>query len=623
MNRPEARPSFEIADPRPADAEGHWKRFAAATSAEEFCAAWLALQCERVGGVRSAVVVLQPADNGPFVPAASWPEGTRLHPGIAAVVERTIRDGVGVIEAAEGAEGAAPAALLAGFPVRVEGRVRCAVGMELEPRPERHVQQATRQLQWGSGWLEALLRRAATSQDAFERERAVRTVGLLAAALQRDATKGAALACVTELATLLRCERVALGLRRGGRARLEALSHTAEIDRHANLVRAIEAAMDEAIDQGATIVLPNADAKRPLLTRAHSQLVQDSETGSVLTVPLGHGERFAGALTFERGARMPFGPGVVEFCESVAAVLAPIFDLQERAADTAWQRLRRAAAAQWSRMVGPGHEGFKLASALALLAALFLVFAHGTLRITASSLVEGEVQRAVTAPFGGYVRDSPVRPGDRVAQGAVLARLDDRDLRLEHAKAASQRGQLLNQFREAMASHERAQSRIVGAQIQQIEAHIGLLEEQLARTELAAPIDGIVISGDLSQKLGAPVERGEVLFEVAPLDRYRLVLQVDEHDIDFLRIGMGGQLSLTALPGERFAFTVARLTPVTSAREGHNYYRVEARLDSDTRRLRPGMEGVSKVAAGEHRLIWVWTRAFTDWLRLWLWSLAP
>jgi hypothetical protein len=41
----------------------------------------------------------------------------------------------------------------------------------------------------------------------------------------------------------------------------------------------------------------------------------------------------------------------------------------------------------------------------------------------------------------------------------------------------------------------------------------------------------VVVKGDLSQSLGAAVERGNVLFELAPLDSYRVIMKVDERDI--------------------------------------------------------------------------------------------
>ena len=41
-----------------------------------------------------------------------------------------------------------------------------------------------------------------------------------------------------------------------------------------------------------------------------------------------------------------------------------------------------------------------------------------------------------------------------------------------------------------------------------------LIDAQLSRTRIVAPFDAIVVKGDLSQSLGAPVERGNVLFEL-------------------------------------------------------------------------------------------------------------
>ena len=32
------------------------------------------------------------------------------------------------------------------------------------------------------------------------------------------------------------------------------------------------------------------------------------------------------------------------------------------------------------------------------------------------------------------------------------------------------------------------------------------------------------------------------------------------------------------------------------------------------------MTGVGKIHVEERRLVWIWTRSFTDWLRLKLWS---
>ena len=54
-----------------------------------------------------------------------------------------------------------------------------------------------------------------------------------------------------------------------------------------------------------------------------------------------------------------------------------------------------------------------------------------------------------------------------------------------------------------------------------------------------------------------------------------------------------------------------------------NYFRVEAQLQSEAGRLRPGMEGVGKISVEERKLIWIWTRSLVDWVHLMAWSWLP
>jgi len=229
----------------------------------------------------------------------------------------------------------------------------------------------------------------------------------------------------------------------------------------------------------------------------------------------------------------------------------------------------------------------------------------------------------IAAPFNSYIKEAPVRPGDVVKRGEQLCLLDDRDLKLERLKWLTEKEQLLKQYHEAMAKHDRAQYRIIKAKIGQAEAQIDLLEEQLARTKILAPFRGVVMSGDLSQSLGAPVERGEVLFEVAPLDEYRVIAEVDERDISEIAVGQESQLLLPSMPGEVFPFVISKITPVSTAKEGRNYFRVEGRMLKVSQKLRPGMEGVGKIHIDRRKLLWVWTHKMIDWLRLQVWRWRP
>src|SRR5262249_18267949 len=179
------------------------------------------------------------------------------------------------------------------------------------------------------------------------------------------------------------------------------------------------------------------------------------------------------------------------------------------------------------QLIGPRHTTLKLASAAVLLAGAFLLFAEGGYRVSADATVEGVIQRSVAVPIAGYLAEANVRAGDVVREGQLLALLDDRDLRLEKLKWVSQRAKQEREYSEALSKHERAKAQILRTQMDQATAQVELIEEQLRRLRITAPFDGYVVSGDLSQSLGAPVERGNVLFEIAPLNKFRVILKVD------------------------------------------------------------------------------------------------
>jgi len=356
---------------------------------------------------------------------------------------------------------------------------------------------------------------------------------------------------------------------------------------------------------------------------AHVELARELKDAAVCSVPLLQDGHAIGVLTLERASGAPFDASAVELCTTAGMLLGPILKLKLEGERSAWQRLREALGTAARALFGPRHPGVKLLAGTAVLLLAFLSIASGEYRVSARTVIEGEVQRAAVAPFEGYIAASPVRAGDRVAKGQLIARLDERDLRLERARLESEREQLLGKHRQALAGLDRAAMAMVAAQIGQAEAQLSLVEDKLSRAAIVAPFDGIVVSGDLSQLLGTPVEQGKVLFQVAPLNAYRVILQVDERDIAQVHVGQAGELALSGIPDQRLRFAVKQITPVSTSEDGRNFFRVEAQLDDASARLRPGMEGVGKIAIGERKRIWIWTHPLLDWLRLTAWKWLP
>ncbi len=451
-------------------------------------------------------------------------------------------------------------------------------------------------------------------------DRWVTVLELVGVSLEQEGFRAAATTVATELATRLACERVSFGFRVRGRMRVEAISHSAEFDTRSNLARDLAAAMDEACDQDATVAYPPLAEDLPRVARVQQDLAQRHHRGAVWTVPLTSGGRVVGALTLERAGETTLDAESVRLAEEAAALLGPILALQRARDARPLERVRERVRGELEKLLGPRHATRKAVAVAAVLLFALLAFARADYRVVADATLEGRVQRAIVAGLDGYIAESNARAGDAVVEGQVLGRLDDRDLLLERRKWWGHREQLRREYREALAIHDRTQVNIVSAKLAQAEAELALAEEQLARTSLVAPFAGIVVQGDLSQLLGSPVEKGTVLFEIAPDEGYRIILEVDERDIADVAPGAAGRLALSAMPGDPLPLTVERITPVSIAEEGRNYFRVEARLERPVETLRPGMEGVAKIEAGRRPLLWIWTHRLVDWFRLQVWS---
>jgi hypothetical protein len=118
------------------------------------------------------------------------------------------------------------------------------------------------------------------------------------------------------------------------------------------------------------------------------------------------------------------------------------------------------------------------------------------------------------------------------------------------------------------------------------------------------------------------VEQGKVLFEIAPMDAWRVVLKVDERDIVHVHQGEQGELLLAGLSGDHFGIRVNKISPVAQAEEGRNTFRVEAQLQGGGSAIQPGMEGVGKIQAGRHSLLWIGFHRLFYWARYTAWTIG-
>ncbi len=590
-----------------------WATFAAAQSAADFCCSWLAIQCVQVAEVRSGLLLLA-EDGGTYVPAAVWPLATTDVTYLAPAAQQCL--GERCVKVLRGQQGAL---LVVAYPVEIDGQIEGAVVLDLRERAEATLQIVLRQLHWGIGWLETLLLRRTALLDAERLRRARTAIDVLAVGAEHEALQPMAMAVVNDLASRFACARVSLGIDQHGRTRLLAMSHSAFFEKKSQFVTALENAMDEALDQRTSVAYPASAEAGGGIAIAHRDLAAARAVCSVVLISRGLG---VGALTFEHDDATPFTADELRTFEAVATLLGPLLEsriaLHRWFAGRAVDHLR-----SFRRHVQDARRpGLRVGLAVGALVLAGIFFLDGEYRVGARAVVEGEVQRAAVAPFDGFLREAPVRAGFVVRQGQTLATLDERDLLVERQRWLSERDQHLARYRDGLAKHERANANVALAQAGEAESQLALVEEKIARATITAPFDGVIVSGDLSQLLGSPVEQGKLLFEIAPLDAYRVILKVEDRDIRDVRVGQSGSLLLAGLAGEALDFVVRNVS-MAEADDGKNVFRVEAQLARSDLKLRPGMEGVGKIRVGEQSYAWIWTHRLTDWLRMQAWTWLP
>lgn len=603
--------------------EGAWTGLGLSASQDEFLTGWLATLCSQVEGVNAGLLLISSEQANTYVPGAGWSADDRDLSYLGPVAEQALTDRKGVVQARAAKPGSlAEPGVCVAYPIDMKGELKGAVVLDVTPRAEPQMRQIFRTIHWGNAWLVNLF----VQPQQLQQERKLTQMSLvntlLASALQEKNLKSCVMLVVNELALKLSCDRVSIGLEQEGMIRIQAISNTATFDERVKLTRIIADAMDEVLDAGESLRYPAA-GDEGVLSTAQAALALESGASGILSIPLVNDGRDIGVVTLERSGGLVFEEADISTGKVLGMLLGPVFALKRENEQGMFRRGWKAARSGARALVGAGHRGVKLIALLVCLVVIFLGLGKGEYRIAAKTVIEGSVQRATAAPFDGFIAETFVQAGEIVRKGQLMARLEDRDMKVELARWTAESEQYLRKYRQAQANHERAAMGIYSAQAAQSAAQVQLIEDRLSRTRLVAPFDGVVVSGDLRQLVGTPIETGKVLFETAPLDAFRVVLQVDERDIGYLAHGQRGSLLLPGIPGENFNFTVTQITPVAVAQDGRNFFRVEAHMESGVQRMRPGMEGVGKVSVGRYRLIWIWTRTLTEWLTIsfWNWTL--
>ena len=227
-------------------------------------------------------------------------------------------------------------------------------------------------------------------------------------------------------------------------------------------------------------------------------------------------------------------------------------------------------------------------------------------------LLEPLRNATVRTPVPGRVEAIYADEGQHVVAGAPLAQL--RNLRLE-----TEAGKAQADYRVALARVTQAQLRYtaLGPASQdrdRLAATAESASEKLANLRLTSPIDGIVVTPRVRDRLGSYLDSGTVVAEIADMSRMRARIYVSEYQMRKAKVGATARLlcdsSLSVLVGQ-----VTAISPVSSEIAGGlieqtpfkgirapSFYVFDIEVNNPSGKLRNGMSGTAQVYGQRHSI---------------------
>ncbi len=231
----------------------------------------------------------------------------------------------------------------------------------------------------------------------------------------------------------------------------------------------------------------------------------------------------------------------------------------------------------------------------------------------------------VKSKASGQILAMPVEEGDHVQKGALIARIDETDLRndyeqavadLEVAKATvaqtasnvKRQTELFNRGLLSPAEIDQVKLDEVRAKAQQIKAESALLaaETRLKDAVVRSPITGIVLqknveAGQVISSGINSVSGGTLIATVANIDSVYIYAEVDEVDIGQVHIGQKAKVVPDAFPDDVFYGYVLRIAPLATVEQNVTTFNVTVVVANINGKLKAGMNATVDLTVADRQ----------------------
>ncbi len=231
-----------------------------------------------------------------------------------------------------------------------------------------------------------------------------------------------------------------------------------------------------------------------------------------------------------------------------------------------------------------------------------------------SGNIEGDEVR-ISFRVDGQITELLTDEGKVVKLGDIVARLNTDELTKERDNAAASLKAAEFDYQLAKVDYERSENLLKEgavsmqkrdqdktkydagqAKVEQLKASLALAQTRLGFAELAAPLNGYVLTK--SSLAGEVVKSGTPVFSAVDLNNIWVTAYINEKDLGRIKLGQVAEVSTDTYPGKKYRGRVsfissqAEFTPKfiqTQEERVKLVYRIKVQVDNSTLELKPGM----------------------------------
>jgi len=217
--------------------------------------------------------------------------------------------------------------------------------------------------------------------------------------------------------------------------------------------------------------------------------------------------------------------------------------------------------------------------------------------------------RSVTIGTGvsGMIRELTVDFNDRVKQGQIIAKIDQREFQAKFDQAQANYDLALrnHQYNEKLMKEGFISEQALITTDSALKATLGavnLAKKSLDDTLIRSPVDGVVVkrSVEVGQTVAASLQSPEIFIIARNLAEMQVETSIDESDVGRIIEGQDATFTVDAFPGRIFKGKVKQIRKAPVNIQNVVTYTVLISADNPDLKLLPGMTANARIVVEEH-----------------------